>query len=142
MQNRRATLSRLWVLGSVLYGLVRVLLVWRFLSGFGVNVAAFAVVEASSSLAYGWFSSRAVLAVIDGHLRPAVRNALPTVLAYGTPDVFVFLSAGRLPGGLRNTLLGMVTVTAAVTLTGLVLQVRRGRTARKGNGDAGQAVGQ
>ena len=136
MQNRRTTLSRLWIVGSLLYGLVRVLLVWRFLSGYGVNVAWFAAVEATSSLAYGWFSSRAVLAVIDGNWRAALRSATPTVVSYGAPDAFVFLSVGRLPGGLRNTLVGVVTVTAAVTLAGVVLQVRRGRASRGGSVNA------
>ena len=130
MPDRRTLLSRLWIAVSVLYGLLRAGLVWRFLSGYGVNPFVFVVLEGTSSFAYGWASGRLVLAVIDGRWRDALAAFVPALMAYAAPDAYVLLAVGRLPDGVMTTLVAIVAVTASLTCAGIVLQVRRGRRAR------------
>lgn len=120
----------------MLYGLGRATLVWRYLSGYGVNVAVFSTIEALSSLMYGWASSRFVLAIIDGDWRVVMTMSAPALASYAAPDVFVFISVGDVPAGIWRTLMGIIIVTACVTVMGVVLQVRRGRR------EQGQPAGQ
>ena len=127
MAPRRALLSRLWLLGSIAYGGVRALLVWRFLSGYGVNPWAFAAVELGSSALYGWASARVVLAVADRSWGLLWRAGPLSVGAYAAPDAFVFATLGHAPDGLVRTLVGVVVVSALVAGVALVREVRRSR---------------
>ena len=135
MANRRTLLSRLWVLGSVAYGGLRALLVWRYLSGYGVNPWGFAAVELGSSLVYGWSSARLVLALVDRRW-PALRWLAPVTLAgYAAPDAYVLATVGTLPDGLLRTVVGIIVVSLVLAVITLVREVRRGRA-------AGAAAGQ
>lgn len=127
MDARRTLLSRLWVLGSVAYGGLRALLVWKFLSGYGVNPWLFASVELSSSGAYGWTSARLVVHVIDRNWVGLRWSAPATLVAYATPDAYVFLTVGSLPNGLMATIITIVCVSASLASVALFREIRRGR---------------
>ena len=128
--DRRRLLARLWILGSVAYGGLRALLVWRYLSGYGVNPWGFAAVELASSAVYGWTSSRLVIALVD-RAWPALRWLAPaTLVAYGTPDAYVFASVGSLPDGLLRTIIGIVAVSFVVSALTLAREVARARARR------------
>ena len=132
MDARRTLLSRLWILGSVAYGGLRALLVWRFLSGYGVNPWVFATVELSSSACYGWGSARLVTHIIDRHWR-ALRWSVPaTLAAYAAPDAYVLAAAGSLPDGLWATIISVVVVSAVLAVFAIAREVRRARAAQAG----------
>ena len=130
MTVKRQTIERSWVGVSVLYGLFRASLVWTFLSQYGVNTAVFLVIELMSSMAYGLSSARVVGAFVDSRWR-SLRAWIPVALiTYAAPDAYVFLSAGRLPGGMVEVLVSIVCVTAAFTAVGMWFQVRNKRRAQ------------
>lgn len=123
----RQTIERSWIGISVLYGLFRAALVWKFLSQYGVNTAIFLCIELTSSALYGLSSGRVVAAVADGQwkrLRIWVPSALVT---YGSPDAYVFLSAGKLPGSMLEILVGIVLVTLVITAVGMWFQIRNSK---------------
>ena len=128
VHTRRMLLSRLWILASVAYGGLRALLVWKFLSGYGVNPWVFGTVELTSSAAYGWASARLVAHVVDRDWRALRWSAPATLAAYGSPDAYVFLSVGHLPDGLWASIVTIACVSAAVAVVALVREVRRGRS--------------
>jgi len=120
-------LSRLWILASVAYGGLRALLVWKFLSGYGVNPWVFASVELSSSAGYGWASARLVAHVVDRQWTGLRWSAPATLVAYAAPDGYVFLAVGHLPDGLWVTIITIVSVSAVLATVALVREIRRGR---------------
>ena len=127
MKPQRALVEKSWILVSIGYGGFRAALVWTFLKKYGVNPYVFGVIEFSSSAVYGLSSARVVGAIVDtqwARLRSWVPLAL---LSYAAPDVYVFASAGHLPGSMLEMLLGIVGVTAIITTVGLVVQIRTGR---------------
>jgi len=114
---------------SVAYGGLRAALVWRFLQKYGVNPYVFAGIEFTSAVVYGKSSATVVGAVIDGAWN-RIRSWLPlALLTYFVPDVYVLLSAGRLPSDMLAILLTMVCVTLGLTGVGIAGQIRRGRRA-------------
>ena len=132
MDTRRVNFERVWILISVAYGGLRAALVWKFLRRYGVNPYAFAGIEFSSAAIYGKSSAKVVGAVIDGawkRIRPWLPMAL---LAYFAPDLYVLLSAGRLPGDMLAVLSALVCVTLVFTGVGVGGQIRRGRRALLG----------
>jgi len=128
MKRNRALVEKGWILVSIGYGGVRAALVWAFLKKYGVNPYIFGVIEFSSSAVYGLSSARVVGAIVDTKWK-LLRSWVPlAMLSYAAPDVYVFGSAGHLPGSMLEMLLGIVGVTAAITAVGLVMQVRKGRS--------------
>ena len=102
---------------------------WRFLRKYGVNPYVFAGVEFTSAAIYGKSSAKVVGAVIDGAWK-RIRSWLPlALLTYFAPDLYVLLSAGRLPGDMLAILLTMVCVTLGLTGIGITGQIRRAKRA-------------
>lgn len=126
--DRRSLLTRLWLLGSVAYGGLRALLVWRYLSGYGVDPWVFAAVELASSAAYGWTSAWLVIALVDRRWGALRWLAPGTLGAYAAPDIYVFATVGSLPDGLLRTVVGIVIVSAVVAAGTLAREVVRGRS--------------
>lgn len=131
MTSRRQLVAGTWIIGSVAYGVVRALLVWRFLSPYGVNVIAFSSVEVTTSLVFGWMSSRLVTGVIDGKWKRAVTSLAPTIAAYIAPDAYVLLTVGRLPPSTWKVLIAIVATSSFITLAGITRQIIQGQRSRK-----------
>ena len=130
MDTRRVNFERGWILISVAYGGLRAALVWRFLRKYGVNPYVFAGVEFTSAAIYGKSSAKVVGAVIDGAWKRIGSRLPKALLAYFAPDLYVLLSAGRLPGDMLAILLAMVCVTLVLTGVGVGGQIRRGGGSR------------
>jgi len=120
--------TRVWIVASIAYGGLRTALVWRFLHQYGVNVWVFGVIEIFASAAYGLSSARVVTHLLARHRLQLRRWGVLALVSYAAPDVYVFASAGTLPGSYFDVLIGIVLVTAVVTAIGIVGQVRKGRT--------------
>ncbi len=127
MSSRSTTWSRVWIVASIAYGGLRTALVWRFLHQFGVNVWVFGVIELIASAVYGLSSARVVTHLLARNWSELRKWGLLAVISYAAPDVYVFVSAGTLPGSYLDVLIGIVLVTAALTVIGIVGEVRRGR---------------
>ena len=127
MARQRETLARLWLAGSVAYGGFRAVLVWRYLSGHGVDPLAFAAVELGSSVAYGWTSARLVVALVDREWSRLRLLGPVALVSYAAPDVFVLTTVGGLPAGLLRTVVTIVAVSSVAAVATLVREVRRGR---------------
>jgi hypothetical protein len=125
MGDRRAQIERGWILISIAYGGLRAVLVWKFLSRYGVNAYVFGPIEFFSAVLFGKSSATVVGAVVDGAWH-RLRIWLPVaVLSYFAPDTYVFLSVGRLPSNMLFILISVASVTLVLTCVGMFAQVRR-----------------
>lgn len=138
MSPKRMVMERTWIAVSVLYGLFRAYLVWEFLGEYHVNALMFLVIELSSSALYGLWSGRLLGSLIDRDRRVAWRVGPKALVAYLAPDAYVLTSAGRLPGPILEIIIGIVVVTATLTVVGLWVRVRNARrpVSRSGSGPA------
>ena len=130
MAFSRQKAEKLWLVASVLYGVLRSALVWKFLAKYGVNPWFYLVVELSSSYFYGLGSARVVASVVDKIWR-ALRFWIPVALvAYFAPEAYIFVSAGKLPTDVLGVLLGIIGVAAVAAGFSLVSQIRTARRQR------------
>lgn len=125
MKTRAAFLTRLWIGASLAYGVVRVVLVWRYLGEYGVSPVAFAIVEVVSSALYGWSSSQVVLILAAKSSRRLSRMVSVTVISFLAPDVFVFATLRRAPVHIVRTVLIVVGTSVLVTAVGWMRNVVR-----------------
>ena len=130
MPARRTFVTRIWLFGSIGYGLVRAFLVRRYLSDYGVNAWGFTAVELSSSAVYGWTSIRLVLDTVDSDWRRLRLHGPLAFVSYFAPDAYVFMTAGRMPPDLYATVVTIVVVSALVTALMLSRSLNRARRVR------------
>lgn len=123
-------MERSWVGVSLIYGIVRASLVWKFLSKYGVNSALYLFVELGSSAIYGLSSARVIGSIVDSQWRTLRHWAPIALVAYLAPDAYVFLSAGKLPGNVFRILVSIVFITATFSAIGSWLQIRSKRKER------------
>lgn len=76
-------------------------------------------------------SSRLVLAIIDDKWKRAGLSLAPTLLAYGAPDVYVFVAVGHLPEKTWRILVFIVTTSTFITLAGITRKIIQGQDNRR-----------
>ncbi len=118
--GRRARLTLLWLVAVVGWSLVRSAAVRQWLADHGVDPLRYLLVDLSSSVPYALCSASLLGALYDGRRRAALGWAVPTVLAFVAPDVYLLSSGRALPW---PTYLVVLTV-ASISAT---LAVRAGR---------------
>ena len=95
--HRRRVLELLWVLGSVGYGALRVLVADHTVKKYGVNIWGFAAVELVTSFGYGLGSARLAGNLIDRDHTGSVRWGILTVLTFIAPEAYIAITGRGMP---------------------------------------------
>lgn len=127
MTITRQSLERVWVLIAVIYGIFRCLVVWHFLETYGVRPLVYGVIELLSSLGYGIYTSRLVMAAIDGKLSRRKDLVVGTIISFILPDVYIFLSIGRMPSSVLRIVLTVALSTAVIAVLALFYRTKAAR---------------
>ena len=117
-------IGRLWVVATVMYGALRVVLAATFVADYGLNIVAFAIIELVSSLALGITTARLAIALKNRRRGGRAWLFAAVVLSYFAPDAYVLVFAGRMPGRVLVPVLVIVCIGA---VSG-VLRLRRFRS--------------
>ena len=124
---KRRVLERLWIVGSVAYGGLRIFIADHTVRRYGVNIWAFAVVELGTSFVYGLSTARVVGALVDRN-RDALARWAPIALAsFLAPEAFVVLTGHRMPRAVYLVVAAIVLVMGSVAAWSLVRKVREER---------------
>lgn len=126
VEAMRQRLHGLWIVATLAYAGVRILLAEQFLADYGLNVAVFAAIELVSSAVFGLASGHFVRNVIDRVQRNTKAWGGLTLLGYLTPDIYVFASTRHLPGKLFVVLVVFVIVSLVVSAVGIARRIREG----------------
>ena len=125
--TRRRVLERLWIVGSVAYGGLRVFIADRTVKRYGVNIWAFAGVELVTSFIYGLSSARVVGALIDRRADRAVRWGVLTAASFLAPECFILLTGRRMPTVVYVVIGALLATLGTVAAVSLRRKVRAGR---------------
>jgi hypothetical protein len=115
-------LERLWIVGSVAYGGLRIFVADRTVRRYGVNIWAFAVVEL-----YGLGTARVVGALVDRRRDQVMRWAPLAAGAFLAPEAFIVVSGRRMPTVVYAVVGLVVLVMGTVAVVSLTRKVRAGR---------------
>lgn len=125
--SRRRLLERLWILGSVAYGGLRIFIADRTVKRYGVNIWAFAAVELGTSWCYGLSTARLVGALVDRRARLALRWGVLAVVTFLAPEGFIVLTGRDMPAAVYIVVLSLVGVLGTAAVVSLLRRVRAGR---------------
>ena len=119
-----------WILASIAYGVLRVVLAGTLLSDYGLNVAVFAVVEITSSAVFGIASGRLVESLLHRQRRNRALLVLATLAGYSAPDVYMLGFADEYPANVRNSVIAIIAMSAIVSFVALLRRLRQGGSPR------------
>jgi len=128
--RRRRRLERLWIVGSVAYGALRIVVADRTVRRYGVNIWAFATIELSTSWLYGLSTARVVGALVDRALRTALRWGVLATATFFAPESFIVLTGRDMPAAVYLVIGGLLATVGTFATVSLVRNVRAGRRAR------------
>ena len=115
--GRLGRLGRLWVVGTVAYGALRVFLVATFIADYGLNVVAYAVVEIASSTFLGISTARLTSRWMrrrDADQAAASKGlVIAATCAYFAPDAYILAFAHRMPARLLVPVLILISLGVA-----------------------------
>jgi hypothetical protein len=129
--QRRRLLERIWVIGSVAYGGLRIFVADRTVKRYGVNIWGFAVVELSTAWLYGLATARVVGAFVDRNARLAGRWGVLAAATFLAPETFVLLTGRRMPTVVYVVILALLTILGTLAVVSLRRRVRATRAARQ-----------
>jgi hypothetical protein len=124
-------LERLWVLGSVAYGGLRIFIADHTVRRYGVNIWAFAVVELSTSWFYGLSTARLVGALVDRQGRLAARWSLLAAATFLAPETFILLTGRQMPVVVYVVVAALLSVLGTLAVLSLRRRVRATRVAKE-----------
>ena len=123
----RQRLRRAWIVGVVLYGAFRAMIVWKTLSGYGVNPWIYLVLDVTSSIPYAIYSAKLVEGLIDRKFARFYQNFIITALTFIAPDIYILISARSAPLHIYQIIIGVILALTLVSAYGLIRKVRQGR---------------
>jgi hypothetical protein len=128
-QRKRDAVSRAWAIAVMCWALIRTLIVWAALGGYGLNPWIYLVIDLSSAAIDAVTTPKMVLEFIDGHYRPALFWAVVSLAAFLAPDVYIFLGTRTLPVSLVIIVASIIGVTLGAAVFSVLRKVRAGRRA-------------
>lgn len=129
--RRRRLLERLWIVGSVAYGGIRIFIADRTVKRYGVNIWAFAGVELGTSWIYGLSTARVVGALVDRHMRLALKWGALAVATFLAPETYIILTGRDMPAIVYVIVLALVSLLGTAAVVSLLRRVRAGRRAHE-----------
>jgi hypothetical protein len=131
-QRKRAAVSRAWAIAVMSWAFVRTLIVWAALGDYGLNPWVYLVIDLCCAAIDAVTTPRMVLNFIDGHYRSAVGWAVVSLVAFLTPDAYIFLGTRSLPVKLVIIVAIIIGITMSAAVISVLRKIRRGRSAIAG----------
>jgi hypothetical protein len=140
-QQRRAVMTRLWVVAVLAWSLARTFVVKRTLGRYGVDAWAYGAVDLASSWPYAVATAGIVTNLLDGRRAAARRCALVAATAFVAPDLYLILAGHGKPGVVYAVVVGVAVMFAVAAIVSITVELRNRRAARRaGSASTGAPV--
>jgi hypothetical protein len=133
-QLRRRKATKAWAIAVMSWAVVRTLVVWAALGGYGINPWIYLVVDLGCASVDAITTPKMVIDFADGRYLAATGWAVVSFAAFLTPDVYIFYGTRTLPIGV---VIAVVTVVG-ITLSAAIISVRRKVLAERARRDSPQ----
>ncbi len=131
--RHRLVFESIWVVGVVVYGLARTLVVWQALGDYGVNPWVYGTIDLISSVPYAIGTARVVTGVMD-HDWPRVRRwGSIAVTAFFLPDLYIVVAGHGMPALVYVILAVWVFVAAVLAARAVAGSIRSARVETTGD---------
>ena len=119
--------SRIWMALVILWAIGRAIFVKELFGSHGVNGLIYLAVDLISSIPYAIYSARLVFNFIKHDYKSTYKNILLTALFFYIPDLYILISARRVPAGLYAILFTTITLFSAFAIGTIARDIRNKR---------------
>lgn len=127
-QRKRKSVTRAWAIAVMSWAFVRTLIVWAALGGYGLNPWIYLVIDLCCAAIDAFTTPKMVLDFIDGHYWAAVGWAVVSLVAFLTPDAYIFFGTRSLPPSLVIIVAAVIGITMSAAVISVMRKVRAGRS--------------
>jgi len=136
MNNSKAKrASQIWLVLVLLWAIARALFINKLFGSHGVNVFIYLAVDLTSSVPYAIYSSRLVITFISREFKNVYRNAILTALFFYIPDIYILVTAQKVPSGLYLILFLTIALFSAFAIASIARDIRNKRKLAQGGSE-------
>ncbi len=128
--RKRQILSRLWALVVITWSVLRTVIIWAALGGYGFNPWIYLSIDLVCATIDAYTTPKMVLYFIDDHYKLAIRWGIVSLVAFVIPDIYIFVGTRTLPTRIIVVLCAILGSMLALAVFGIVRKIRKGRAER------------
>jgi len=128
--RKRLLFSRLWRVVVILWSVVRTIIIWAALRGYGFNPWIYLCIDLVCSSVDSVTTPRLVMRFVDDRYRSAVKWGSVSLVAYVVPDIYIFAGTRTLPKKVIVVLCLVIIAMLGLAVTTVVSKIRKGRALR------------
>ena len=128
--RKRLLFSRLWRVVVILWSVVRTIIIWAALRGYGFNPWIYLCIDLACSAADSFTTPRMVMRFIDDRYRSAIKWGPLSLVAYVVPDIYIFAGTRTLPTKVIVVICLVIIAMLGLAVATVVRKIRQGRALR------------
>lgn len=128
--RKRQILTRLWASIVILWSVIRTIVIWAALGGYGFNPWIYLSIDLVCATIDAVTTPRMVLYFIDDRYRSAVKWGVVSLVAFVIPDIYIFVGTRTLPTKVIVVLCTVIVSVSALAVFSIVRKIRKGRAER------------
>ena len=125
--RKRLLFSRLWRVIVILWSVVRTIIIWAALRGYGFNPWIYLCIDLVCSAADSCTTPRLVMRFVDDRYRSAIKWGSLSLVAYVVPDIYIFAGTRTLPKKVIVVLSLVIIAMLGLAVVTVVSKIRKGR---------------
>jgi hypothetical protein len=129
--RKRQVLTRVWAGLVIVWSVVRAIVIWAALRGYGFNPWIYLGIDLVCSIAYAVTTPRLVLRFVDDRYRSAINWGVVSLVAYIIPDIYIFVGTRTLPTNVVVILCVVIVTMLVLAVVAIARKVRKGRAERQ-----------
>ncbi|MEY2581268.1 MAG: hypothetical protein QOE09_1117 [Ilumatobacteraceae bacterium] len=139
--RKRLLFSRLWGAIVILWSVIRTVIIWAALGGYGFNPWIYLSIDLVCSAFDAFTTPRMVLRFVDDRYASAIKWGVVSLIAYVIPDIYIFAGTRTLPKKVIVVLCLVIVAMSSLAVVTIVRKVRKGRELRHDLEAAGSMQG-
>ena len=128
--RKRMLFSRLWGAIVILWSVIRTIIIWAALGGYGFNPWIYLSIDLVCSAFDAFTTPRMVLRFVDDRYASAIKWGVISLVAYLIPDVYIFVGTRTLPKKVIVVLCLVIVAMSSLAVVTIVRKIRKGRELR------------
>jgi hypothetical protein len=128
--RKRQLFSRLWAVFVIMWSVVRTIIIWAALGGYGFNPWIYLSIDLVCATIDAFTTPKMVLYFIDEHYKQAIKWGIVSLVAFVIPDIYIFVGTRTLPTRIIVILCAIIGSMLALAVISIVRKIRKGRAER------------
>jgi hypothetical protein len=128
--RKRQLFSRLWASIVILWSVIRTVIIWAALGGYGFNPWIYLSIDLVCASIDAYTTPKMVLFFIDERYKLAIKWGIVSLVAFVVPDVYIFVGTRTLPTRIIVVLCTIIGSMMTLAVISIVRKIRKGRAER------------